>query len=77
IIMANPLLNHGIKLPDDKQVQPEPVPALLGFAPAMLDILNNNNGWIEEEPEEDPEMEEEEEEEEEMDIEDEMDDLEI
>nr|GEY56902.1 reverse transcriptase domain-containing protein [Tanacetum cinerariifolium] len=55
-------------------VQPEPVPALLRFAPAVLDIPNNNNGWIEEEPEEDPEIKEEEEEEEEMDIEDEMDD---
>nr|GEZ83071.1 hypothetical protein [Tanacetum cinerariifolium] len=46
--------------------------------PAVLDIPNNNNGWIEEEPEEDLEMEEEEEEEEEeMDIKDEMDDPEI
>nr|GEY82307.1 putative reverse transcriptase domain-containing protein [Tanacetum cinerariifolium] len=45
---------------------------------SVLDIPNNNNGWIEEELEEDPEMEEEEEEEEdEMDIEDEMDDPEI
>nr|GEX77970.1 reverse transcriptase domain-containing protein [Tanacetum cinerariifolium] len=47
----------------------------------VLDVPNNNNGWIEEEPEEDPEMEEEEEveeeEEEEMDNEDEMDDPEI
>nr|GEV30861.1 hypothetical protein [Tanacetum cinerariifolium] len=60
-------------------VQPELVPTLHGFTPAVLDIPNNNNGWIEEEPEEDPEMEEEEEEEEkeEMDIEDEMDDPEI
>nr|GEX09171.1 putative reverse transcriptase domain-containing protein [Tanacetum cinerariifolium] len=77
IIMANPLPNHGVNLPDDEQVQPELVPALHGFAPAVLDIPNNNNGWIEEEPEEDPEMEEEEEEEEEdeeeIDIEDEMD----
>nr|GEW32808.1 reverse transcriptase domain-containing protein [Tanacetum cinerariifolium] len=32
--MANPLSNHGINLPDDEQVQPEPVPALLRFAPA-------------------------------------------
>nr|GEX15565.1 putative reverse transcriptase domain-containing protein [Tanacetum cinerariifolium] len=74
--MANPLPNHGVNLPDDEQVQPEPIPALLGFAPAVLDIPNNNNGWIEEEPKEDSKMEEEEEEEE-MDIEDEMDDLEI
>nr|GEW10335.1 hypothetical protein [Tanacetum cinerariifolium] len=60
-------------------VQPELVPALHGFAPAVLDIPNNDNGWIEEEPEEDPEMEEEEEEEEEeeMDIKDGMDDPEI
>nr|GEX44587.1 hypothetical protein [Tanacetum cinerariifolium] len=59
-------------------VQPEPIPALLGFTPAVLDIPNNNNGWIEEEPEEDPEMEEEEEEEEEeIDIEEEMDNPEI
>nr|GEY59031.1 hypothetical protein [Tanacetum cinerariifolium] len=78
IIMANPLSNHGVNLPNDEQVQPELVPALHGFAPAVLDVPNNNNGWIEEEPEEDPEMEEEEEEEEEeMDIEDEMDDTEI
>nr|GFD12951.1 hypothetical protein [Tanacetum cinerariifolium] len=79
IIMANPLLNHDVNLLDDEQVQLEPVPALLGFTPTVLDIANNNNGWIEEEPNEDLEIEEEEkeEEEEEMDIEDEMDDLEI
>nr|GEU80084.1 putative reverse transcriptase domain-containing protein [Tanacetum cinerariifolium] len=70
--MANPLLNHVVNLPDDEQVQPEPAPALLGFAPAVLDIPNNNNGWIEEDPEEDPEMEEEE-----MEIKDEMNDPEI
>nr|GEY17053.1 reverse transcriptase domain-containing protein [Tanacetum cinerariifolium] len=76
--MANSLPNHIVNLLDDEQVQPEPVPALLGFAPAVLEIPNKNNGWIEEEPEEDPGMEEEEEEEEkEMDIEDEMDDPEI
>nr|GEX05136.1 putative reverse transcriptase domain-containing protein [Tanacetum cinerariifolium] len=77
--MENPLLNHGVNLPDDEQVQPELVPALHGFAPAVLDIPNNNNEWIKEEPKEDPEIEEEEEEEEEeeMDIEDEMDDPEI
>nr|GFA55892.1 hypothetical protein [Tanacetum cinerariifolium] len=67
--MANPLPNHVVNLPKDEQVQPEPVPALLGFAPAVLDISNNNNGWIEEEPEEDPKMEEEE-----MEIKDEMND---
>nr|GFA12250.1 hypothetical protein [Tanacetum cinerariifolium] len=82
IIMANPLPNHGVNLLDDEQVQPKLVPALHGFAPAVLDIPNKNNRWIEEEPEEDPEMEEEEEEEgeeeeEEMDIENEMDDPEI
>nr|GFA59824.1 reverse transcriptase domain-containing protein [Tanacetum cinerariifolium] len=84
--MANPFPNHGVNLPDDEQVQLELVPALHGFAPAVLDIPNNNNGWIEEELEEDLEMKEEEEEEEkeeeeeeekEMDIEDEMDDPEI
>nr|GEW75431.1 ribonuclease H-like domain-containing protein [Tanacetum cinerariifolium] len=85
IIMANPFLNNGVNLPEDEQVQPELVPVLHGFALAVLDIPNNNNGWIKEEPKEDPKMEEEEkeeeekeeEEEEEMDIEDEMDDLEI
>nr|GEV18157.1 putative reverse transcriptase domain-containing protein [Tanacetum cinerariifolium] len=82
IIMANPLSNHGVNLPDDEQVQLELVPTLHGFAPAVLNMPNNNNGGIEEEPEEDPEMEEEEEEEkeeeeEEMDIEDDMDDPEI
>nr|GEX97039.1 hypothetical protein [Tanacetum cinerariifolium] len=53
IIMANPLPNNGVNLPEDEQVQPELIPALHGFAPAVLDIPNNNNGWIEEEPEED------------------------
>nr|GEU86557.1 hypothetical protein [Tanacetum cinerariifolium] len=72
IIMANPLPNHVVNLPGDEQVQPEPVHALLGFVPAVLDISNNNNGWIEEEPEEDPEMEEED-----MEIEDKMNDPEI
>nr|GEX30250.1 hypothetical protein [Tanacetum cinerariifolium] len=77
--MANPLPNNGVNLPEDEQVQPELVPALHGFAPTVLDIPNNNNEWIEEDPEEDPkiEEEEEEEEEEEMDIEDEMDDPKI
>nr|GEX74657.1 hypothetical protein [Tanacetum cinerariifolium] len=78
--MANPLLNHGVNFPNDEQVQPKLVLALHGFVPAVLDIPNNNNGWIEEEPKEDPKMKEEEEqeqEEEEMDIEDEMDDPEI
>nr|GEV60330.1 putative reverse transcriptase domain-containing protein [Tanacetum cinerariifolium] len=75
IIMANPLPNHVVNLPEDEQVQPEPVPALLGFAPAILDIPNNNNRWIEEDPEEDSEMEEEEEED--MEIEDEMNDPKI
>nr|GEW96158.1 hypothetical protein [Tanacetum cinerariifolium] len=74
--MANPLLNHGVNLLGDEQLQHEPVPALLRFAPAVLDIPNSNNRWIEEELKEDPKMEEEEEEEE-MDIEDEMDDPEI
>nr|GEV50353.1 hypothetical protein [Tanacetum cinerariifolium] len=73
--MANPLPNHVVNLPDDEQVQPEPAPALLGFVPAILDIPNNNNCWMEEDPEEDPEIEEEEEEE--IEIEDEMNDPEI
>nr|GEV67219.1 hypothetical protein [Tanacetum cinerariifolium] len=73
--MANPFPNHVVNLPDDEQVQSKPAPALLGFAPTVLDIPNNNNGWIEEDPEEDPEIEEEEEEE--MEIEDEMNDPEI
>nr|GEV96211.1 putative reverse transcriptase domain-containing protein [Tanacetum cinerariifolium] len=72
IIMENPLPDHVVNLPDDEQVQPEPIPTLLGFAPAVLDIPNNNNGWIEEDPKEDPEMEEEE-----MEIENEMNDPEI
>nr|GFD14401.1 hypothetical protein [Tanacetum cinerariifolium] len=76
IIMVNPLPHHVVNLLDDEQVQLEPVPALLGFALAILYIPNNNNGWIEEEPKEDPEMEEEEEEEE-MDIKEEMDDPKI
>nr|GEW14398.1 hypothetical protein [Tanacetum cinerariifolium] len=75
IIMANPLLNHVVNLLDDEQVQPKPVPALLRFAPAVLDIPNNNNGWVKEDPEEDPKMEEYEEEE--MEIEEEMNDPEI
>nr|GEU70682.1 putative reverse transcriptase domain-containing protein [Tanacetum cinerariifolium] len=73
--MANPIPNHVVKLLDDEQVQPELAPALLGFAPAVLDIPNNNNGWIQEDPEEDSEMEEEEKEE--MEIQDEMNDPEI
>nr|GFB38884.1 hypothetical protein [Tanacetum cinerariifolium] len=70
--MKNPLLNHVVNLPDDEQVQPKPVPALLEFVPAVLDIPNNNNGWIKEDPKEDPKMEEKE-----MEIEDEMNDSEI
>nr|GEX56775.1 putative reverse transcriptase domain-containing protein [Tanacetum cinerariifolium] len=75
--MANPLPNHVVNLLDEEQVQPELVPSLLGFAPAVLEIPNNNNGWIKEEPKEDLKMEEEEEEEEEMDIKDKMDDPKI
>nr|GFB51325.1 hypothetical protein [Tanacetum cinerariifolium] len=33
--MANPLLNNGVNLPEDEKVQPELVPALHGFAPAV------------------------------------------
>nr|GEV59224.1 reverse transcriptase domain-containing protein [Tanacetum cinerariifolium] len=77
--MAIPLPNHVVNLLDDEQVQLEPVLALLRFALAVLEIPNNNNGWIEEEQEEYPEIEEEEEEEEEeeMDIKEEMNDPEI
>nr|GEV65672.1 hypothetical protein [Tanacetum cinerariifolium] len=74
-LRANPLLNHVVNLPDDEQVQPKPVLALLEFVPAVLDIPNNNNRWIEEDPKENPEIEEEEEEE--MEIKDEMNDPEI
>nr|GEV50075.1 hypothetical protein [Tanacetum cinerariifolium] len=70
--MANPLTNHVVNLLDDKQVQPEPAPALIEFAPAVLDIPNNNNGWIEEDPKEDLKIKEGE-----MEIEDEMNDPEI
>nr|GEV56371.1 hypothetical protein [Tanacetum cinerariifolium] len=73
--MANPLPNHVVNLPGDEQVKPEPAPTLLGFALAVLDIPNNNNGWIQEDPEEDSKIKEEEEEE--MEIEDEMNDPEI
>nr|GEX30900.1 hypothetical protein [Tanacetum cinerariifolium] len=73
--MANPLLNHVINLLDDEQVQPETTPTLLRITLVVLDIPNNNNWWIKEDPEEDLEMEEGEEEE--MEIEDEMNDLEI
>nr|GEY77928.1 hypothetical protein [Tanacetum cinerariifolium] len=38
IVKANPFPNHVVNLPDDEQVQPEPAPALLGFASAVLDI---------------------------------------
>nr|GEZ42780.1 hypothetical protein [Tanacetum cinerariifolium] len=34
-------------LPEDEPVQPEHAPSMLRFAPAMLKIPNNNNGWIE------------------------------
>nr|GEY07858.1 hypothetical protein [Tanacetum cinerariifolium] len=47
IIMANPLLNHGVNLLDDEQVQPELVPALHGFAPAEeeeMDIEDEMDG---------------------------------
>nr|GEY89745.1 reverse transcriptase domain-containing protein [Tanacetum cinerariifolium] len=40
IIMANPLPNYGVNLPEDEQVQPELIPALHGFAPAMFDRAN-------------------------------------
>nr|GEX31770.1 hypothetical protein [Tanacetum cinerariifolium] len=62
--MANPPPNDlNANLPEDKPVQPEHVPAMLGFAPAMLNIPNNNNGSIEEDDEEEIEAEEDDEEE--------------
>nr|GEW42403.1 reverse transcriptase domain-containing protein [Tanacetum cinerariifolium] len=70
--MENPLPNHVVNFPEDEQVQPKPALALFGFAPAVLDIPNNNNGWIEEDSKEDPK-----EEEEEMEIKDEMNDPKI
>nr|GEZ97505.1 hypothetical protein [Tanacetum cinerariifolium] len=46
--MANPPPNDlNVNLPEDEPVQPEHAPAMLGFAPAMLNIPNNNNEWIE------------------------------
>nr|GEV70424.1 reverse transcriptase domain-containing protein [Tanacetum cinerariifolium] len=48
IIIANPPPNDlNANLPEDEPVQPEHAPAMLGFAPAMLNIPNNTNGWIE------------------------------
>nr|GFA01145.1 hypothetical protein [Tanacetum cinerariifolium] len=78
IIMANPLPNHVVNFPDEEQVQPELEHALLGYTPARLDIPNNNNWWIEEEPKEDPKIEEVgEEEKEEMEIKDKINDPKI
>ncbi|GJT75718.1 putative reverse transcriptase domain-containing protein [Tanacetum coccineum] len=67
--MANPPPNDlNANLPEDEPVQPEHAPVMLRFAPAILNIPNNNNGWIEEDDEE--EMEAEEDDEEEMEAED-------
>ncbi|GJS73448.1 integrase, catalytic region, zinc finger, CCHC-type containing protein [Tanacetum coccineum] len=73
IIMANPPPNDlNAKLLEDKPVQPKHAPIMLRFAPAMLNLPNNNNRWIEEEEDEE-EMEAEEEteaeEDEEMEVE--------
>nr|GEY72996.1 hypothetical protein [Tanacetum cinerariifolium] len=46
--MANPPPNDlNANLPEDEPVQPEHAHAMLRFVPAMLNIPNNNNGWIE------------------------------
>nr|GEV54395.1 hypothetical protein [Tanacetum cinerariifolium] len=46
--MANlPPNDLNANLPEDEPVQPVHGPSMLGFAPAMLKIPNNNNGWIE------------------------------
>ncbi|GKD45897.1 hypothetical protein Tco_1270542 [Tanacetum coccineum] len=71
--MANPPPNDlNAKLLEDKPVQPKHAPIMLRFAPAMLNLPNNNNRWIEEEEDEE-EMEAEEEteaeEDEEMEVE--------
>ncbi|GJX20429.1 hypothetical protein Tco_0223106 [Tanacetum coccineum] len=60
-------------LPEDEPVQSEHAPIMLGFAPAMLNIQNNNNGWIEEDDEEEIEAEEDDEEEIEAEDDNEMD----
>nr|GEW35998.1 hypothetical protein [Tanacetum cinerariifolium] len=52
--MANPPPNDlNANLPEDEPVQPKHAPIMLGFAPAMLNIPNNNNGWIKEDDEDD------------------------
>ncbi|GJX74361.1 putative reverse transcriptase domain-containing protein [Tanacetum coccineum] len=74
--MANPPPNDFLMLktlPEDEPVQPKHVPAMLGFAPAMLNIPNNNNVWIEEDDEEEMEVEEDDEEEMEVEDDDEID----
>nr|GFA97905.1 hypothetical protein [Tanacetum cinerariifolium] len=78
IIKANPPSNDlNANLPEDEPVQPKPAPAMLGFAPAMLNIQNNNNGWIEEDDEEEMEAEEDDEEEIKAKDDEEMDDDEV
>ncbi|GJZ38436.1 hypothetical protein Tco_0584999 [Tanacetum coccineum] len=69
--MANPPPNDlNANLLEDEPVQPEHAPIMLGFAPAMLNLPNNNNRWIEEEKdEEEKEVEEEMEAEEDEEIE--------
>nr|GEV36190.1 reverse transcriptase domain-containing protein [Tanacetum cinerariifolium] len=57
--MTNPPPNDlNANLPEDEPVQSEHASIMLGFAPAMLNIPNNNNGWIEEDYEEEMEAEE-------------------
>ncbi|GJU40593.1 hypothetical protein Tco_1193550 [Tanacetum coccineum] len=72
--MENPPPNDlNANLPEDEPVQSEHAPIMLGFAPAMLNIPNNNNGWIEEDDEEEIEAEEDDEEEIEAEDDNEMD----
>ncbi|GJS36332.1 putative reverse transcriptase domain-containing protein [Tanacetum coccineum] len=45
IIMANPPPDDlNTNLPEDESIQPEHAPAMFRFAPAMLNVPNNNNG---------------------------------
>nr|GEW71838.1 hypothetical protein [Tanacetum cinerariifolium] len=50
--MENPPPNDlNANLSEDEPVQPEHAHAMFGFAPVMLNMPNNNNGWIKEEME--------------------------
>nr|GEV05051.1 hypothetical protein [Tanacetum cinerariifolium] len=72
--MANlPPNDLNANLFEDEPVQPEHAPIMLGFLPAMLNIQNNNNGWIEEDEEEEMEAKQDDEEEMKAEDDDEMD----